>query len=126
MYQASQNILHEQIARVCHAANAAYCLIIADIGPSPTWEESPQEHRESIVSGVVARMEGGLTPEQMHNRWMASKVASGWTYGQTKSFEAKTHPCLVPYNKLHVDQRRKDDLFSAIVDALTKELPENG
>lgn len=31
---------------------------------------------------------------------MANKIADGWKYGEAKDPEAKTHPCLVPFDKL--------------------------
>lgn len=39
-------------------------------------------------------------------------------YGEVKDGEAKTHPCLVPYEQLPPAQRLKDDLFAAIVRTL--------
>ena len=41
-----------------------------------------------------------------------------WSYGEVKDAEAKTHPCLIPYDQLPEFQKAKDKLFVAIVDAL--------
>ena len=41
--------------------------------------------------------------------------AAGWTYGETKSEGARTHPNLVPYDQLPVDQKAKVDLFIGVV-----------
>nr|MBP8304958.1 hypothetical protein [Phycisphaerae bacterium] len=49
---------------------------------------------------LLARME--------HDRWMAAKVQAGWRYGQAKDNDAKTHPCLVPYDRLPPDEQDKD------------------
>jgi hypothetical protein len=43
----------------------------------------------------------------------------GWVYGETKDPVAKTHPCLVAYNDLPIEQQVKDHLFRAVVKALT-------
>jgi RyR domain len=50
---------------------------------------------------------------------MDQKLADGWIYGVEKDAESKTHPCLLPYAELPVEQRRKDALFRAIVQSLT-------
>ncbi|MFD0468599.1 RyR domain-containing protein [Nonomuraea thailandensis] len=54
----------------------------------------------------------------MHEAWCEHKRAEGWTYGPDKDPDAKTHPCLVPYDQLPVEQRVKDAVFHAIVGAL--------
>ena len=51
---------------------------------------------------------------------MAQKVADGWTHGEVKDVEAKTHPCLVPFSALPVEQQAKDFIFRAVVHALAK------
>jgi hypothetical protein len=35
-----------------------------------------------------------------------------------KDPDAKTHPCILPYHELPLEQRLKDSLFMAIVHAL--------
>jgi len=48
----------------------------------------------------LARME--------HDRWTAAKLQAGWRYGPNKDNDAKTHPCLVPYDQLPPDEQDKD------------------
>lgn len=48
--------------------------------------------------------------------WLASCKPSG--YGQVKDANAKTHPCLVPFDQLPRDQQFKDRLFRTIVHAV--------
>lgn len=44
-----------------------------------------------------------------HERWMADKLAHGWTYAPgAKDDEARTHPSLVPFAQLPDDEKRKD------------------
>ena len=54
-----------------------------------------------------------------HDAWMADKIADGWRYGEIKDAEAKTHPCLVPFDQLPREQQAKDALFRAVVKALS-------
>ena len=106
------------IAAVCHAANAQYCKTIGD-HTQPSWEEAPDWQRESAIAGVKFRIENpDVTPAQMHENWMAQKVAEGWVYGTVKDPVAKTHHCMVPYEELPEEQKYKDALFSAVVNAL--------
>lgn len=106
------------IARVCHEANRAIQLITGDPAPSPAWDDAPEWQRDSAVDGVFSALRGA-TPKQLHEAWSATKRYAGWEYGEVKSEEARTHPCLVPYDELPQEQRDKDALFHAIVKALS-------
>lgn len=109
----------EGIARVCHEANRAWQRVTGDPVPSPSWAAAPEWQRASAVEGVQAAI-AGATPRGLHESWMRAKLADGWTFGAIKDAEVRTHPCLVPYDELPPEQRRKDDLFGAIVAALTR------
>jgi len=50
--------------------------------------------------------------------WTAQKLKDGWVYGLVKDPTAKTHPCIVAFEKLDPVQQAKDRLFKAIVHAL--------
>lgn len=105
----------EDIARVCHEANRAYCLSLGDMSQLP-WDEAPQWQRDSAINGVefhIANPDAG--PSSSHDAWLAEKVKAGWKYGPVKDADKKEHPCCVPYEKLPVEQQMKDYLFSAIV-----------
>jgi len=105
----------EQIARICHEVNRAYCQSIGD-DSQPKWNDAPDWQRESAINGVLFHLENDVTPEQSHENWMREKVAAGWTYGPVKDPEKKQHPCMVPYHDLPLEQRTKDYLFRAVVD----------
>ena len=108
------NDLVEQIAEVCHEANRVYCLSIGDHS-QPRWDDAPDWQRESAVQGVENIVEGSVkAPGETHVSWLASKKADGWVYGEVKDAEAKTHPCMVEYKDLPVEQQKKDALFFGI------------
>lgn len=108
----------EQIAMVCHEANKAYCTSIGDTSQK-SWTEAEQWQRDSAIKGVQYRLEHPDAPDSaQHDAWCADKVANGWSYGLVKNPEIKEHPCLVSYNELPQEQRLKDALFQAVVDAL--------
>lgn len=111
------------IAMLCHSINAAYCLSQGDESHLP-WEQAPDELKKSIEYGVKLHLENpDTTPEQSHESWLKEKEAQGWTYGEVKDFEAKTHPCFKPYAELPAEQKAKDYLFKAVVN-LTRDLPD--
>jgi len=108
----------EEIARVCHEINRAYCVALGDYSQKP-WDNAPDWQRESAVKGVrfhIGNPDAG--PEASHNSWMSEKVAGAWVYGDAKDEAARTHPCLVPFTDLPVEQQAKDHLFRATVHAL--------
>lgn len=106
-----------EIARVCHEANRALQIISNDPAPSPDWDNAPDWQRESAVEGVEAALRGE-GPEELHESWCVSKIRDGWTFGDVKDAELKTHPCLVDYDALPEEQKVKDRLFAAIVEVL--------
>lgn len=107
----------ESIAKICHETNRAYCEELGDYTQAP-WADSPQWQKDSAIKGVEFKIKNPwATPIDMHQSWAADKLAKGWCYGPVKDAEKKEHPCLLPYELLPIEQRRKDALFSAIVTA---------
>lgn len=110
---------NEQIARITHEVNRAYCQSIGD-DSQVAWDEAPDWQRSSAMNGVDGIRAGVITkPEESHESWLAEKAATGWKYGPVKNSETKEHPCFVPYNELPPAQRVKDALFFAVVRAAT-------
>ncbi len=108
----------EHIARIAHEVNRGYCQSLGAIDV-PHWEECTPEHRRSMCEGVEMHLAGFRSPEAAHEAWMAKKWADGWVWGEEKSDEDKTHPCLVPFRQLPPTQKAKDYIFRAVVHALT-------
>lgn len=105
----------EEIAKVCHNVNRAYCTALGDDSLLP-WEESPAYQRHAILQGVqyhIANPDAG--PQAGHESWLAHKQAEGWTYGPKKDAVMKEHPCMVPFHHLHEMHQAKDYIFHAIV-----------
>jgi RyR domain len=120
----------EQVAKVCHEANRAYCQTIGD-WTQPEWADAPDWQQSSAIKGVefhIGHLAAGTAPppSASHDSWLAQKRAEGWKYGPAKDAEKKEHPCFLPYAELPVEQRLKDYIFGAIVkafwDARTKEV----
>jgi len=108
----------EEIARVAHEVNRAYCQALGD-DSQVSWEDAPQWQKESALLGVKLHLEYPLSgPEASHESWMNQKIAEGWTWGPIKYPEAKQHPCIVPFHALPAEQRAKDFIFRGVVLAL--------
>jgi hypothetical protein len=111
----------EEIARVCHEANRAYCLALGDTSHFH-WEHAPEWQKTSAIAGVLYRQQNtGASAKSMHESWSKQKREDGWVFGREKDPVKKTHPCLVAYEDLPEEQRVKDYLFSAIFDTLSGE-----
>jgi hypothetical protein len=107
-----------KIAKVCHQANKAFCEANDD-NSQKDWHEAEKWQRESAIKGVAFRINNpDAGHDAQHNSWMQEKVDAGWVFGEVKDAEAKTHPCIVPFEKLPKFQQQKDALFCAVVDSL--------
>lgn len=110
----------EQIARVCHEANRAYCQTLGDFS-QPLWSDAPDWQRSSAINGVEFHLSNpNAQPCDSHNNWLIQKAEEGWQYGPVKDAELKTHPCFVAYSELPESQQKKDSLFIAVVRALSE------
>lgn len=113
----------EEIAVVCHQANLALCVEQGDFSQLD-WNEAPEWQTKSAIIGVKFHLENPEAGDSAsHDSWVAEKIADGWAYGEVKDLEAKTHPCIVPFDKLPPEQQAKDTLFRSIVHALKPLLP---
>lgn len=46
--------------------------------------------------------------KNVHEVWAESRMKQGWTYGEQRNDELKTHPCLVPYEELPESEKEYD------------------
>lgn len=114
----------EQIARIAHETNRAYCAVLGDMS-QPAWGDATDWQRQSAIKGVefhlAAHARGEApAPSASHESWLAEKRVAGWTYGPVKDADKKQHPCFIPYVELPVEQRIKDYLFGNVVAAFVQ------
>lgn len=64
------------------------------------------------TTGVELSEELKQLVEQMsknvHEVWAETRIKQGWTYGEQRNDELKTHPCLVPYEDLSEEEKEYD------------------
>lgn len=105
----------DELARIAHEVNRAYCQELGDFSV-PTWYEAPDWQKNSVAQGVLFVLNNpNATPADSHENWMKQKQLDGWTYGLVKDAKNKTHPCMVSYDQLPLEQRAKDAIFRALV-----------
>ena len=109
-------------ARVLHAMMEAYKSAVGQ--PSNfgfSYDALPHEIRKSIVRALGDVEDGEITtPEQLHDRWVDSRVALGWTGGIVRDDEQKAHPAIGKlWEEMPLVDQTKDRLFLAIVRALS-------
>jgi len=46
--------------------------------------------------------------KNVHEVWAEMRIKQGWTYGEQRNDELKTHPCLVPYEDLPEEEKEYD------------------
>lgn len=115
------------IARVCHEANRAVQIITGDANVNGEWMDVSIEVRWTAKNGVRAFLENeDMTPEKMHASWSEAKLLDGWTHGPIKDWDAKTHPCLLPYDELPEGQRLKDRVFINVIKAFQEHYEAEG
>lgn len=104
------------IARTCHEANKTICDHFEENSDQVHWNELSDEDKKAGFDGVKEIINNpDLTPKESHDRWRKSKEESGWTYGEEKDPDAKTHPLMIPYEELTDEHQLKDEMFIAIV-----------
>ena len=104
----------EQIAEIAHEANRAYAKCIGE--KKPRWDDTTAEVKAAAIDGVAFRLtHPWASPEEQHEQWAKFKKDTGWTYGATLDAKKKTHPCLLPYAELPVEQKLKDSLYTNVL-----------
>ena len=104
-----------QIAKTCHEVNKTYCESLGDYSQK-SWDLSPEWQKQSAINGVKFHLSNPTAgPSASHISWMKEKLDNGWVYGKLKDSENKTHPCLVSYEDLPIEQKLKDYFFISVI-----------
>lgn len=122
----SNEIDFEWVCKLAHELNRTLCIQLGD-DSHKDWDSSEEWVKDSTRKGVAFHiLNPDATPEQSHQNWLNQKVTEGWACGPEKDTEAKTHPCMVPYQDLPTDHRIKDHLFRSAVLSVIGALKDSG
>lgn len=100
---------------IYEAARLQAIAVSAPVVPEP-WETRPKDFRKQMRE-VIERQMGPMrsgSPEELHGGWVQAYIDMGWTYGEVRDPEAKTHPDMVPFVALTKREQDKDAVFIAL------------
>jgi len=107
------------LGRLQHALRREIALMFGDGSVPPEWADSPAwMHADSERGALALLAQPDKTAREEHDRWMAAKIADGWSYGPVRDNERKRHPSMVPFDDLPPGEQLKD----IVTVALTREL----
>lgn len=105
----------EVIARVCNTVIRNQNKLLGD-DSVPEWDNLPEDLKRSAFVGIQHVIDHPeITPQQMHDSWCKFRLDDGWKFGEFKCATQKTHPCLIPFEELPIEQQIKDELFISTV-----------
>ena len=67
--------------------------------PIDTTDVKLPEDLESLVEQMS---------KNVHEVWAETRISQGWTFGEKRNDDLKTHPCLVPYEELPEEEKAYD------------------
>lgn len=81
------------------------------------WDKRDEAFRKQFIAIIdkYLKQDKLPTPKEAHDSWMESYNKMGWKYGKERNTELKTHPDMLPYEKLPQDEKDKDAIFLAFV-----------
>lgn len=104
--------------RAAYEASRSWCLSIGDDTHEP-YDNLSTAEKAPIRESVIGILQGNI-PEQAHEDWRRRKIADGWSWGSEKDDVRKTHPALLPYEELDLEQRVKNDIWCGVTQLMQK------
>jgi len=82
------------------------------INPEP-WEKRDIKFRKNMIKIVADQcsQKRMTSPKKLHESWVIAYKKMGWKYGKKRDTELKTHPDMVPFEKLGRKEQEKDWVF---------------
>lgn len=103
-----------KIAKIAHETIRSFNLMLGDT--DTLWKDEPEKVKRVYTKHVNFLIDHpDSDPRTVHELWRKYKHGEGWIFGEDKSREEKTHPCLVSYEDLHEIEKMKYYLFLTVV-----------
>ena len=71
------------------------------------YKPNPVDTSDVVLSDDLLELQE-LVAKNVHEVWAKGRIEEGWTYGEERSNEKKTTPCLVPYEELPENEKEFD------------------
>lgn len=106
MRKAYHELTDRDLARICHEAHVALRIGLNDSATDVHFDALPRK-RQELVEGEVRAFREGKRLAEVHWMWVEWMIAEGWRYGISRNLIQKTHPNMVPYEKLPAAEQAK-------------------
>ena len=112
MFKVPKTLAERRAKFAYEAARVENAMAKRPINPEP-WEKRDLKFRQNMIKAVAKQCgKGRLTsPKKLHDAWVVAYEKMGWKYGKKRDTETKTHPDMVPFNKLGRKEQEKDWVF---------------
>ena len=71
------------------------------------YKPEPLDTKDVVLSEELLKLTE-LLAKNTHDVWAQSRLGEGYVYGPVRDDQAKTHPCLVPYEALPESEKDYD------------------
>ena len=77
------------------------------------WNERDLSFRTNMMQAVADQCGAKRlkSPKALHDKWVKAYKKMGWKYGRKRCQRAKTHPDMVPFERLGKKEQEKDWAF---------------
>lgn len=105
-----------KIAQECHRLNNELMLTNGEIQNAADWSELDSHTKFMNLKSVKKILDNpDITAKDIHDEWMKNKMLDGWTYGEVKDANLKTHPLIIDFELLNDVDKMKDQIFIDVV-----------
>jgi hypothetical protein len=110
---------NNDIARIIYSAIKAYSESIGEYCRYPHWDNIPNVIYNNYIASVEwLKLNQFSDASDLHERYCGILKNQGWEYGVEMDLKRKTHPKIMEFHTLPIEQQAKTHLFKEIFDAL--------
>jgi len=86
------------------------------------WNKRDLKFRKNMIQAVADQCGSKRlnSPSALHHKWVLAYEKMGWKYGPSRNIELKTHPDMLPFNKLVKKEQEKDWVFFMLCEIARK------
>ena len=73
----------------------------------PIYKPQPIDTSDIVLNDEITALVEEMA-KNVHEVWAQSRLSQGWTFGPERDDNLKTHPSLIPYEKLSEQEKQYD------------------